>query len=302
MTAPASSSPDPPDAPSDSFLTPSGFDLQGHRGARGLAPENTLPAFRTALEIGVTTLEMDVVVTKDGRVVVSHEPWMSHTICRTPDGAEIPESEEKQHNIYEMTAAEVTAYDCGSRPHPHFPEQANEPAHKPLLREVLAMAEQMANLEGRDEPIFYNVETKSRPAWDGRFHPEPDVFAEAVVNVLRDAGVLQRSTIQSFDPRTLAEADRIAPTARLALLVATSLDAGLEANLEALPFDVDVYSPDASLVDRALLDAAHARGLPVVPWTVNDPDAMQRLIDLGVDGLITDYPNRAKPLVDAIAE
>ena len=248
-----------PDA-SSRAIVPEGFDLQGHRGARGLAPENTLPAFRRALEVGVTTLELDVVISGDGKVVVSHEPWMSATICRTPDGAPIPEGEQKEHNLYAMTAAEAARYDW--------------------------------------EPVFYNVETKIRPSWEGTFTPEPEPFAEAVLQVLEETGVARRSTIQSFDPRTLEVVHRRDAPVRTALLVAESLDRGLSQNLSALSFTPDVYSPAYRLVDAALLERASANGLAVIPWTVNDKDDMQQLIDQGVDGLITDYPNRAVEVLD----
>jgi glycerophosphoryl diester phosphodiesterase len=288
----AASSPGPA---SDTTVVPPAFDLQGHRGARGLAPENTLPAFRRALELGATTLEMDVVVTGDGRVVVSHEPWMSATICTAPDGE--PVAEGKAHNIYEMTYDEVQAYDCGSRPHPRFPEQANEPAPKPLLERVVARAEAYARSHDRPAP-FYNVEVKSRPAWDGRFHPPVDAYAEAAVKVLEESGVIARSTIQSFDPRALRAARDLESGARLALLVARQGDQGLDDNLQALGFAPDIYSPSYRLVDAELVDACHRRGLKVVPWTVNERAAMRRLVEAGVDGLITDYPDRAAALLD----
>jgi glycerophosphoryl diester phosphodiesterase len=278
---------------SDAFLTPSGFDVQGHRGARGLAPENTIPAFQTALDLGVTTLEMDVVISKDNEVVVSHEPWMSHAICLTPDGERIPEADEKQHRILEMTYQEVMQYDCGSLRHPDFPEQQTEPAPKPLLRDVIEMAEDRVDLGGRDRPIFYNVETKSRPAWDSTLTPPPEPFVKAVYGVLEEAGVLRRATLQSFDPRTLKVAHEMDPDLRLALLVGQDFDPGMEAQLQMLGFTPDVYSPDHQLLDAQRMEQATEHGMPVIPWTVNDKETMRRLIDLGVNGLITDYPNRA---------
>jgi glycerophosphoryl diester phosphodiesterase len=296
MTA-ASDSPGPA---ADTTVVPPAFDLQGHRGARGLAPENTLPAFRRALELGATTLEMDVVVTRDGRVVVSHEPWMSATICTAPDGEPVADGEGKTHNIYEMTYEEVKAYDCGSRPHPRFPEQANASAPKPLLETVLARAEAYAQTHDRPAP-FYNVEVKSRPAWDERFHPPVDAYTEAVVDVLHEGGVAARSTVQSFDPRALRAARDLQSGARLALLIGREGDRGLEDNLQALGFAPDIYSPSYRLVDADLVEACHRRGLKVVPWTVNERPAMRRLVEAGVDGLITDYPDRAASLLDDLS-
>ncbi|MFP4227210.1 MAG: glycerophosphodiester phosphodiesterase family protein [Salinivenus sp.] len=285
-----------PSANPDPLRTPDGFDLQGHRGARGLAPENTIPAFRRALDLGVTTLEMDVVVAGDGTVVVSHEPWMNPAICRTPEGEEVARGTGRSHNIFEMTYPEVAAYDCGSRRHPDFPEQAPEPARKPRLRDVLDEAETYAAKHDRP-PVFYNIEIKSRPEWDGAFHPSPDAFVERVLDVVDTAGVAARTILQSFDVRSLEVIHTRSTDVRTALLVSAWGDQGLEKNLDRLSFQPDVYSPNEALVDEALVDAVHKRGMTLIPWTVNEPDAMRRLLSLGVDGLITDYPDRAQAVL-----
>jgi len=173
----------PDAAPAQS--SPDGFDLQGHRGARGLAPENTIPACRRALDLGVTTLEMDVVISGDGQVVVSHEPWMNHKICSLPSGAPVPENVGREHNLYRMPYAEIEEYDCGRRQHPDFPRQATQPAVKPLLHDVIAMAEAYVAEHDRP-PVFYNIEIKSRPDWDGTFHPEPEAFAPILATSLNN--------------------------------------------------------------------------------------------------------------------
>lgn len=282
-------------SPADTIRTPDGFDLQGHRGARGLAPENTIPAFRRALELGVMTLEMDVAIAGDGTVVVSHEPWMAPDKCVTPAGNRITDG--KQHNIHEMPYEDVAAYDCGSLKLADFPEQKPQPAPKPRLRDVVQMAEAYVEAHDRD-PVFYNVEVKSRPEWDGRFHPEPETFVERVLAAVTSERVAPRTTIQSFDPRSLEAVHRQNVPVRTALLVGWSGDDGLAANLAALSFAPDIYSPDARLVDEDLVAAVHERGLQLIPWTVNEPAAMKRLLRLGVDGLITDYPDRGKAVLD----
>ena len=289
-------------SPSDSVRTPEGFDLQGHRGARGLAPENTIPAFRRALAIGVTTLEMDVVVAGDGTVVVSHEPWMNHQICRTPEGARLASHDARRHNIYEMSYEEVAAYDCGSLQHPDFPEQEPQAASKPRLRDVIAMAERY--VEGHDRaPVFYNIEIKSRPEWDGRFHPPPKGFVARVLAVVEgEEEVAAQTTLQSFDPRALEAVHAESNGVRTALLIGWMGDEGLEANLNRLSFRPDVYSPTARLVDADLVADVHARGLTLVPWTVNEPATMRRLLALGVDGLITDYPDRARAVLREVGK
>ena len=293
--------------PSDTTQTPDGFDLQGHRGARGLAPENTIPSFRRALELGVTTLELDVVISKDGEVVVSHEPWMKPEICSFPSGEPIPESHERAHNLYRMSYAEIEQYDCGQRQHPNFPQQETQPAVKPLLRDVIAMAESYTANHDRS-PVFYNVEIKSNPEWDGRFQPKPRAFARKVLKVVHDTDVAARSTIQSFDPRILRAVHSLraesghTSSVRIALLVGSGSADALPGQLEDLGFTPAVYSPRHTIVDEALLKVAHDRGLRVVPWTVNERDDMRRLIRLGVDGLITDYPDVGMELVREMEE
>ena len=268
----------------------SAFDLQGHRGARGLLPENTIPAFLRAQELGVTSLEMDVVISKDEQVVVSHDPWLSGTICSLPTGEPVPVEDQENYRIYEMTYDEIARYDCGRRGHPSFPRQEPIAVFKPLLRTVIAAAENFVREHGRSA-IRYNIETKSRPEGDGVFHPDPKTFTRLLHDVLVETGVTDRTTLQSFDPRTLQEGRRMDPDWRLALLVAREHDKGLQSNLKILGFTPHIYSPEHSLVDRSLLDKAHALNMKVIPWTVNTLEEMKRLRSLGVDGIITDYPD-----------
>lgn len=270
------------------------FDLQGHRGARGLAPENTIPAFQRALGLGVTTLELDVVISSDGKVVVSHEPWMNDTICSLPSGEPIPGGEGREHNIFALTYAEIARYDCGLRGNPRFPEQTKQPATKPLLRDVIALAEAYsAENYPSSAPVRYNIETKSQPESDGLFHPEPERFTQLLYAVVSEAGVVSRASIQSFDPRTLTVARRLDPTWPTVLLVEYDSGMSMEEHVERLGFAPVVYSPNARLVDASLVARVRERGMLLIPWTVNDSADMNRLIDLGVDGLISDYPNRA---------
>lgn len=273
--------------------TPEGFDLQGHRGARGLVPENTLPAFRRALDLGVTTLEMDTVVSADEQVVVSHDPWMASAFCSHPSGAPVRPDEEADLLIYWMPYAEVARFDCGRRGHPAFPQQERQAAIKPLLRDVIRMAESHAAHLGR-APVFYNVETKSMPPGDGDLHPAPETFVELIWEVVEREGIAERFTLQSFDVRTLQAARRERLPIRLSLLVADTGQPPVESlreGIRSLGFVPHVYSPDFRLVDEAAIARAHADEMAVIPWTVNDEAAMRRLRDLGVDGLITDYPD-----------
>lgn len=276
---------------SESPMTnPLTFDLQGHRGARGLLPENTIPAFERALDLGVTTLEMDVVITKDNQVVVSHEPWFSGHICSLPSGDPIPVEQEKNYKIYELTYEQVKAYDCGLRGNPRFPEQEKMAIHKPLLIDVITFAEQYKRAPGQ-APILYNIETKSQPANDGIFHPDPETFTKLLLAVLENNNVLDRATIQSFDPRTLRVAHAEHPDVSLALLVGNHDEMDFAGHVANLGFTPQIYSPNYKLVDKSLITQAHARNMQVIPWTVNTLAEMHDLIALNVDGIITDYPN-----------
>lgn len=266
------------------------FDVQGHRGARGLLPENTIPAFLKALELGVTTLELDVVIAGDGTVVVSHEPWMSATICTQPNGKSVLAGQEQSHRILEMTYDEVAAYDCGSRGNPRFPRQQPVKVAKPRLYDVIETAEAYVAEHGL-RPVGYNIETKARPEWDGVFTPEPVPFTCALYEVLVATGVKDRAVLQSFDVRTLHVGKRLDPDWMLSLLVDQREDQGVATNLEALGFTPDIYSPHYALVDAALVEAVHSRGMILLPWTVNMLGEMKRLKALGVDGLITDFPD-----------
>jgi glycerophosphoryl diester phosphodiesterase len=263
---------------------PPGFDWQGHRGCRGLMPENTVPAFLKALEFPqVVTLELDLAVSKDGQIIVSHEPWFNPVICRQPGGDSIPRSDGEKFLLFERTAAEIRAFDCGSLPNPRFPRQQLLPAHKPTLREVVEA------VQARSPAVRWNIEIKSQPAWDGLRHPPVDEFARLVLAEVKTLGIQDRTTLQSFDVRALQALHRLDHGQTIALLVENMR--GLNPNLDQLGFQPAIYSPHYLLVTRKLVRDCHARGIKVVPWTVNDVPAMRKLIRLGVDGIITDYPD-----------
>jgi glycerophosphoryl diester phosphodiesterase len=266
---------------------PATFDWQGHRGARGLAPENTVPAFLRALTFPqVSTLELDLAVSKDHQLIVSHEPWFSADICLRPDGSRILAVQAEELWLYRLTAAEIRAYDCGSLRHPRFPEQAPQPAYKPTLREVV----QAVRAAYPERPVRWNLEIKSRPEWDGMRTPPVDTFARLVVEEIAALHLQESCTVQSFDPRSLRAVRNLNPRLRLALLVENPL--GPAKNLERLGFTPNIYSPYHLLVNRSLVRFCRQKGMQLIPWTVNDVPTMRRLIRLGVDGIITDYPDR----------
>ena len=267
------------------------YDLQGHRGARGLLPENTIPAFMKAVDLGVNTLELDLVVTKDGKLLVSHEPWFNHQISSKPDGTPVTEVEAMELNIYEMTYNETQAFDVGIRGNPGFPDQEPIEVLKPLFREV-AIAVETYTREHDLPLIHYNVETKSQPKWYGVYTPLPETFAEILYKELTALDLLDRVIVQSFDPATLIAMRELDPEIPLAMLVYEEYQT-IDRMSDQLGFTPEVWSPNYSLVTEGLVARTNRDEIRLIPWTVNDPDEMVRLLEMGVDGIITDYPDRA---------
>jgi glycerophosphoryl diester phosphodiesterase len=293
------------------------FDLQGHRGARGLAPENTLAAFAKALQIGVTTLETDLAVTKDGAIVLSHDPVLNPDIVRAPDGTWLAAPGPAIHSL---TLAELRAFDVGRiKPGTKYAQRFGrqtpaDGARIPTLAELFTLAQASGK-----SPRF-NIETKLSPEKPGET-PDPGTFVRLVVEAVRAAKLTSRTTLQSFDWRTLRIARRAAPEIATACLTyeATLRDAvdaeGRRpspwlAGLDPLDYagsvprlvaaaGCGIWSPQFKEISSASVAEAHALGLKVVPWTVNAEAEMARVIDLGVDGLITDYPDRARSVMQA---
>ncbi len=264
------------------------FDWQGHRGARGEAPENTIPAMLKALQEGVHTLEMDVVISADSQVVVSHEPFLNPEICLDTNGADLTDS--VLLNIYQLDYKEIAKYDCGSKPYPSFPGQEKYVANKPRLLDLIVEVEEAILMSGLKEPN-YNIEIKSRPEWEGVFHPDYETYTNLVLEDLDKASLAERLVIQSFDPRVLQYLNENRPDIRLAYLV-ESKEVSVKEQIEALGFIPNIYSPHYSLLDQRTIQELHALGVKVIPWTVNEIEQAQELQGWGVDGIITDYPAR----------
>jgi glycerophosphoryl diester phosphodiesterase len=269
------------------------FDVQGHRGCRGLMPENSIPAFLTALDSGVTTLELDVVVTRDMQVIVSHEPWMSAVICLTPQGQSLSAKEEMKHNIYQMNYDDVKQWDCGSKGNERFPQQKKIKVSKPLLSEVIVAVENHIKNKLSYE-VDYNIEIKSTPEGDGKFHPKPQEFSDLVFSLVDQYLPWNRVVIQSFDFRVLKYWHEQHPDVRLAALVENKKT--VDENLKTLGFRPSIYSPFYPLLSKN--DVTYLRGLGIrtIPWTVNEEKMMQQLKEWKADGFITDYPDRARKL------
>lgn len=266
------------------------FDKQGHRGCRGLMPENTVPAMLNALGLGVTTLEMDVVITKDKKVILSHDQWFGKDITTKPDGTYMGEREERKFNIYWMTYAETKTFDVGMKPHPRFPQQQKMKVTKPLLADVIDSVNKDMMTRRRPFP-FYNIETKTNPEFDGVFHPAPAEFVELLMAVVKEKGIEDRTIIQSFDFRTLQYLHKHYPHIKTAMLIEDFDKRTLEEQIKALGFSPTIYSPAYQLVNAELINKCHQQKIKVIPWTVNDKLKIDELKKLGVDGIISDYPN-----------
>lgn len=270
--------------------TTQSFDKEGHRGCRGLMPENTIPAMKKAVDLGITTLEMDAVITKDGQVILSHEPFFNHEITTKPDGNFVKEEEEKSLNIYKMMYAETQRFDVGLKPHPRFPQQQKLAVHKPLLRELIDTIKTYCQQTGKPFPQW-NIETKTQPQTDNLYHPAPKEFVETLMNVIKEKGIEKFVIIQSFDFRTLQYLHAHYPHMRTAILVEDYDKRSLDELLKALGFTPTIFSPDQSLVHKDIVERCHQKGIKVIPWTVDSVDEMKKLRDAGVDGIISDYPN-----------
>lgn len=253
-------------------------------------PENTVAAFVHALDFpAVTTLELDVVISKDRQIVVSHEPFFNPEICLKPNGDSLSQKEAMALPFLDLTLAEIQKYDCGSRGNRRFPEQKAQKTHKPTLREVVEAVRKARP----EKPVFWNIEIKSAPEGYGKFVPFPEESVRLVLAEIRALGLEKWATVQSFDAKVMQEIHRVGTGARLSFLCENRFS--LEKNLENLGFVPEVYSPYHLLVTRGLVDSCHKKNMKIIPWTVNDTARMRALIHAGVDGIITDYPNRIVP-------
>jgi glycerophosphoryl diester phosphodiesterase len=266
-------------------------EVHGHRGCRGLLPENTLPAFLHALALGVDVLELDVVISQDQQVVVSHEPWLAAHLGPGPEGEQIDAQHEHAYNLYSLPYATIRKCVVGLKPQPNFPLQQAVATHRPLLREVLQATEAACQRLGRS-PVGYSVELKSSAAGDAIYHPHPTRFVELVLAELAAAAVLPRTTLLSFDTRILQATRQLSPVSALCLLTEDAIS--VTTLFQQLGFVPDTFGPDFQLLshDTVWRLAATYPVLRVVPWTLNTICDLQSAIDWGVAGITTDYPDR----------
>jgi glycerophosphoryl diester phosphodiesterase len=286
------------------------IDVQGHRGSRGDFPENTLPAFARALDLGVTTLELDTGVTRDGVVVIAHDPLLNPDFTRDPQGAWL---QSRGPALHTLSFADLQTYDIGridpmSAYAKRFPEQ--RPIDGTRVPALAALFEAVASRG--DSRTRFNIETKISPLEPSQtLAPEP--FVHAVLGVIRQHGLAHRASLQSFDWRTLKIAQRIAPDIPTVYLTAQQkfLDNIEAANPDGSAWTAGLrfqdhgsvprmvkaaggaaWSPYYGDVSAALIAESHALGIPVVVWTVNEPKDIERMLDWKADGIISDYPAR----------
>lgn len=265
------------------------FNKEGHRGTRGLMPENTIPSMYKAIDHGVNTVEVDVVISKDKKVVISHDVYFHPDITTTPDGKYLTAKEAQKHLLYEMNYDSIRKYDVGLKPHKDFPLQQNMPAYKPLLGELVDSTDLYAKSKGRD--ILYNIELKTNPAHDGSKQPPVEEFVDLVMEVVKAKKLEHRSYLQSFDFRPLQILHRKYPGIVTAVLISGSDKRSLAQQLQDLGYSPEMYSPHYSLVTPELVAECHKRNIKLIPWTVNTIEEMRKMKSLGVDGIITDYPD-----------
>ena len=270
------------------------FDLQGHRGYRGLYPENSIQGFIKSLEIGVNTLELDVIISRDNKVVVSHEPWMSYHICLDSIGNKISD-DKKKYNLYEMDYNDIRKFDCGIIGNDNFPYQINVSTFKPTLNYTFEVLENYVKENFMPLPN-YNIEIKSTEKSDLIFHPTPKDFSDLVLSVIDIFDLKDRVTIQSFDFRVLKYLKNQYPSFKISMLVNENYN--FSNIFDDLGFYPDIYSPNFKNLTYEIVKKVQKKKIQVIPWTVNSNDDIAKILELGVDGIISDYPDRVKYLLN----
>jgi glycerophosphoryl diester phosphodiesterase len=259
--------------------------IYGHRGARGVFPENTLEGFRYAASLGLDGIELDVVISKDNKVVVSHEPWMNPTTCTKPDNSKI--SFLRRKNLYRMNYEDIKLYDCGIRSNPYFPEQKKIPAYKPLLSEVIEQVEAFVRQNKLPLPL-YIIEIKSRWITDDELHPPPFEFVRLILGELLPFDINKRILIQSFDMRPLNILHENNPGFMLGMLVRSPRF--IRHRMKTLSFTPHTCGTNYKLTSERWVKRIQALGMKSLVWTENEKGDMLNHLKMGVDGIITDYP------------
>ena len=265
------------------------FSAEAHRGGRGLMPENTIIAMLDAMRYeNITTLEMDTHITKDNKVVVTHDDYLSPGFMLTPDGKEIPARDAKKYAVFQMNYDLLKTFDIGTKVNSGFLQQKKVKTYIPLLGDLIDSVQQEIKIKNRQQ-LFYNIETKCDVKGDGVANPAPEVFVKLLMDVVEQKKITPYVVIQSFDKRTIQIINKKYPKVKTSFLVSNKKS--YEENIADLGYKPFIYSPEWKLVTANLVQKAHADGVKVIPWTPNKKEDIDHLKSLKVDGMITDYPN-----------
>ena len=278
-----------------SFALPE-FYIIAHRGSRGFMPENSIPAMKTAIDQGANTLELDVHISKDNQVVVYHDATLNPEYTTFKNGGEIPGNKRSDYTLYKMNYDEIRKFDIGSKYYAAFPQQKKMFTYAPLLSELIDSVEAYTKAKRRP-PIIYLVEIKSNEKKYGIEQPMPEEYMRILMGVLNEKKLGSRLLIQSFDMMPLKVLHQKWPGLSLGFLTSDKTKT-FSQNLELLGFNPAFYNPNQQLVNKELITACHSKMIKIAPWTVNDDTDIQRLKDMGVDGIISDYPNRVSGVKD----
>lgn len=275
--------------------SPVKISVQGHRGDRGNWPENTLKAFKSAIDKGVDVIELDIVINRYDEIIVSHEPYMHSDYVLLPNGQPIHPNLHSNYNIYNMKLDSVQMYDTGSKFYSAFPKQIKIPSYKPGLGEVFEYLKEEFGTSVFQN-VAFNIELKSNPKEYGKFQHYPDKMVSVFLTFMKDYPLV-KYTLQSFDIQILEYAKAKKPDLTISYLVSKG---SFKENLMKLSFLPDIYSPNYKLLTHASeVRNIQEYGLKVIPWTVNDVEDIQYIINLGVDEIISDYPELALSIIKA---
>jgi glycerophosphoryl diester phosphodiesterase len=264
------------------------FLIEGHRGARGYMPENTIAAMKKGIDLGANVIEVDVYITKDGEVLIAHDPYVNRSISTIPGINELTADGAKSYTWHQMNYAEIRKIDVGLKGNPAFPQQVKQAAYMPLLGELIDSIE--AYTSGGKKPVIYNIEIKSNPKFDGIYQPDAATIVRSVMKVVKSKNIGDRFYLQSFDKRQIQETNKSYPSVVTAYLV-DSKTMSVDAHLNELGFTPEIYSPHYKLVTAQTVADCRKHNMRLVPWTVNTKSEIDSLISLGVNGIITDYPD-----------
>ena len=268
--------------------------IHGHRGCRGYHPENTINGFLFALELGVDAIEMDVVISKDHKVVVSHEPFMHHKKCLKPEFVAFSANNQHDFILYQMDYEIIKTFDCGTLKHPAYPKSMSYPAYKPLLSEVIA-----ATKNNRAEPkskFLYNIEIKSEPRQQGISQPDYHTYANLVLDTIIQCRIEEHTVVQSFDKEMLSTIRKINSNLPLALLIEDDKDP--YEHIKELGFKPDIFSCQYQFLSEKIVASLHQQNIAVYAFTVNNRQDIINMLNFNVEGIITDYPDLALRLRD----